>query len=215
MKQIIADASSLIALSENCLLWVLNKIDSPVLIPPYVKKEVFDKPIFDKKYGLEAMRTGLLLGKKIKVIETDPSIRDRVVSLSNQLYKIRNRPLEIIHRGEADAIALLKKNEGVFLVDEKNTRLIIEDREILRRIMETRMRKTVTLDPDIDKELDSLLKGIKVIRSADLIVAAVKNNLIDWPYDRKELLKNLLFALKFSGCAITETEIYEYFSLLQ
>ena len=123
MKAIVADASSLIALSDNCLIWMLEKFDTPILVPQYVKKEVFDTPIFNKKYGLEAMRTGLLFGKRIKIVDTDPEMRDKIVDLSNRLYTIKGRPIEIIQKGEADAIALLKKHEGALLVDEKNTNI--------------------------------------------------------------------------------------------
>jgi len=95
------------------------------------------------------------------------------------------------------------------LVDEKNTRLMIENPEALRRIVEKRIGKRVEINWEAVREIQRMTKGLRIIRSAEIVTIAVKRGILNWPYSKKELLKNALYALKFSGCAITEKEIIE------
>jgi len=210
MKALSCDSSSIIALSENCLLWLLDKFDAEFWIPPYVKKEIMDNPITTKKYGFEAMRNGLIIGNVIKVVETNERLRDKIINVGNRLLRAEGRFLRIIHCGEADALALaIEKGLKGILVDEKNTRLMIENPEALRRIVEKRIGKRVEINWEAVREIQRMTKGLRIIRSAEIVTIAVKRGILNWPYSKKELLKNALYALKFSGCAITEKEIIE------
>ena len=215
MKKVVCDSSSIIALSMNCLLWLLGKFKAEFYIPLYVRKEIFDVPVSSPKYGFEAMRNGLAIGNILKVRGTNVKLRKKVMDLGNSLLKVEGRPIQIIHAGEADAIALaLSEGIDTFLVDEKNTRFMIENREILRESIQRRMHKKVEIDREVEKEIVKLMGHLKVIRSTEILAVAVKRGILDWPYTKKDLLRNALYALKFSGCAITEAEIVELVNLV-
>jgi predicted nucleic acid-binding protein len=210
MKQVCCDSSSIITLSTNCLLWLLDKFDCEFMIPNFVKKEVVDNPLNSTKYSFEAMRNGLCIGSSLKVEQTNPELRDQIIKLSNSLFTCRGRPIEIIQYGEADALALaIEKKVNMLLVDEKNTRLLIEDKRILKKVMERRTGKDLEINSEASKKLDELLKGIKVIRSSELVAVAINRGLLDWPYPKKELVRSSLTSLKYSGCAISSSEIIE------
>ena len=213
--KVVCDSSSIIALSMNCLLWILNKFEAEFIIPPYVRKEIFDAPINNPRYAFEAMRNALLLGTKIKVVETDLKLRDRIIELANSLYHSEGRNITIIHYGEADVLALARKEDiETILVDEKNTRLLIEDREMLKRSLENRMKRKIEINEEAEKAIGKILDGLRVIRSSELVAVAVKRGYFDWPYNRRDLLRSALYALKFSGCAISDAEIIELINLV-
>ena len=215
MKQISCDSSSIIALSSNCLMWVLDRFETDFIIPFYVKKEIIDTPLKGKKYSFEAMKHGLLIGNTLKIKETDSILRDKIIKLSNTLLMHKNKPIEIIQYGEADAIALaIKEGITTLLVDEKNTRLLIEDMEGLKKVIERRTGRDFEINKTSAQELHKLLDGLKIIRSTELVAVAIKRGFFDWPYPRANIIKNALTALKFSGCAISSREINETVDIL-
>ena len=210
MKAVSCDSSSIITLSTNCLLWLLEKFEADFLVAPYVMKEIVENPLNTKRYGFEAMRNGLAIGKSLKVEKSDPELRDKIIRLSNMIYMHKGRAIEIIQNGEADAVSLaINKGINTLLVDEKNTRLLIEDKEVLRRVVEKRTHKHMEINEDAASELEKILDGLKIIRSSEVVAVAIKRGMLDWPYSKKDLTKNALTSLKYSGCAISSAEILE------
>jgi predicted nucleic acid-binding protein len=208
--KIVCDSSSIITLSTNCLLWLLDKFETDFLIPLYVKKEIMDNPINTKKYAFEAMRNGMVIGKALKVEEAGTELRDKIIRVSNSLYMHKGRPIEIIQYGEADALALaIERDVKTLLVDEKNTRLLIENNELLRKVVERRTGRGIDMNEDSAKEVEKMFKGLRVIRSSELVAVAVKRGIFDWPYPKRDLLRSMLTAVKLSGCAISSEEISE------
>ena len=57
MKQLICDASSLISLSENCMLPVLQKLHGTIsfLVPQAVYNEVITKPMKTRRFFLQSI----------------------------------------------------------------------------------------------------------------------------------------------------------------
>ena len=211
MNRIVCDASSIITLSSNCLLWTLAHFKNiEFVVPPFVKREAVDVPLSSKRHGFDAMRNGNCIGNSLKVLESDAALRNRLLNLSNSVLVSKNRNFKIVHRGEIDMIAVAKKH-GIqtLLVDEKNTRLLIEDVPRLKKIMERRTGRNIEINQEKMMELKKELNGLKVIRSSEIVAAAVKRNIIDWPYSKRQLLRSALYALKFKGCAITEGEVVE------
>ena len=210
MKRIVCDSSSIITLSTNCLLWLLKKFETEFLIPQYVKKEIMDNPINSKKYAFEAMRNGMLIGETLKVEETDKELRDKIINVSNSLYMHKGRSIEIIQYGEADALALaIEQGVKTLLVDEKNTRLLIEDKELLRKVVERRTGREIEINKDSANEIEKMFRELRVIRTSELVAVAVNRGMFDWPYPQKDLLRSALMAMKLSGCAISSEEIAE------
>ncbi|HDR53495.1 MAG TPA: hypothetical protein ENN60_02380 [archaeon] len=210
MNRIVCDASSIITLSSNCLLWLIEKFEIEFCIPPYVKKEAVEVPIKSRRHGLDAMRNGNFMTKCMKVLETDQGMRDNLLKLANSIFVSGKHNFSIIHYGEIDALTVAKKHGiNTVMVDEKNTRLLLEDRPLLRKIMERRMGHKIQINSEAEAEFVKLVGDIKVVRSSELVAAAVKRDIFRWQYPKRELLRNALFALKFKGCAISEGEIVE------
>ncbi len=161
------------------------------------------------------MRNGLLIGSTLKVEKTDPKLRDKIIKLSNSLLLHKGKPIEIIQYGEADALALAisEKIEGV-LVDEKNTRLLIENIDILKKVVQKRTRKEITINDSVARELKNMLGNLKVLRSTELVAVAIKRGLLDWPYPKKDLARSILRALKYNGCSISSGEILELANII-
>ncbi len=211
---IVCDSSSIIALVSNCLLDLLPKFNANFVIPEYVRYEIFDYPYTTKRFGFEAMRTALAFGNFIKVMKADEKLTEKILRLANSIFLVRNKPIKILHRGEADAISLLKKiKAGALLVDERITRLLIENPQKIAELLEVRTKVKVKLNYSALDALEKILRGIRVIRSSELFAVAVKRGYINWDYPKREILEKGLYALKFSGCAISEEEISQIVKL--
>jgi hypothetical protein len=131
---------------------------------------------------------------------------DKIMSESNNALSSEGRPIHLIERGEAECLALSellneKNIENAVVIDERTARMLCEDPEKLRRLMEEKLRVKIA----INKEKLRNLEKIKVIRSTELMFMAYKKGIID--IADKRVLEAILFALKFGGCSISEKEI--------
>ena len=205
----------------NGLLDELEKLkkifDGKFLITKDVKREVVDKPITIKRFELEALRIRKLIDDK--VLEMPNSLEINENELIKQIENIKNitnstfvgdgREIHLIDSGEASCLALSlllneKKIKNVVAVDERTTRLLCENPENLKKIMEHKLHTKI----QSKKENYKYFNGIKIIRSVELIYIAHKKGLIKIK-DGKLVLDALLWALKLKGCSISDTEINE------
>jgi len=219
MKILIFDSSSLITLSMNGLIYVLEKLrkefKGKFIIPEDVKSEAIDRPINIKRFQLGAIRISSLL--KDKILELPSSINmsskdikektSEILRIVNHSYLAKGEPMDIIQKGEAACLALsflaAEKNiESVLVVDERTTRMIGESPENLRKLFEKKLHTKVKLKKSL-----SFLKHIKFIRSSELVYVAYKKGLIN--LEGKNVLEALLYATKFKGAAISRQEIEE------
>ncbi|MBS3060861.1 MAG: hypothetical protein J4432_05140 [DPANN group archaeon] len=214
MNTIVCDASSLISLSDNCLFKVLLGLSKNVefIIPPGVLGEIIENPMHSKRFELKAiMMKDYLTSGAIKV-SNNKGIQDkteRIINVSNQLLMHKKRPIKIIHQGEAEAIACLQDRDlRYLLIDERTTRLLIEDTDQLKDYIENRTGLKLTVNEKSRRELEPYITGINVVRSAELLAYAHEQGLLE-EYG-KHGFEAALWALKFSGCSITNSEIDEY-----
>lgn len=220
MKAIIFDASTLISLSMNGLLEVLEKLKEifkgHFIITKDVKYEVIDRPINVKRFELEALRVKNLLDKK--VLELPDAIgvktsevmakKEEIMNIANNMFIGRKEKIPIIHKGEASSLALSRilterKIPHVLAVDERTTRMLVEKPENLKDLLQRKMSTRITLQ----KKNFKYFKGFKFIRSTELIYVAWKKNLLELKNDM--VLDAMLYALKFKGAAISTEEIRE------
>ena len=82
--------------------------------------------------------------------------------------------------------------------------MLTEAPEDLERMMEKKLHTAL----DANLKLLNELKGLRFIRSAELLYIAFKKGLVDIK-DGKDLLDALLYGVKFKGCAISSGEIEE------
>ena len=98
------------------------------------------------------------------------------------------------------------------VVDERTIRLLLEDPESLRLLLEKRLHASVKMEQDSIKSFQRSLAGTKIIRSAELAVAAFSLGFFEnitpkLKNGKSIMLDAVLWGVKNRGCAITEQEI--------
>lgn len=211
------DSSSLISLADNCLLRIMENSEHKFVIPKRVRMEIFDAPFSTKRFKLRAIQMDSFLKRGAIEIIDNPFIYDyagKIADLANSLLTYHGDNVRIIHRGEAEVIACMKfLKENTILIDERTTRHLIEDPDQLKKYMKSRTGLQVEINEKVKRELLKEFKGVNVIRSAEVFAYAYEKRLFP-QYDAKDALEGGLYALKFSGCSMTDEEIKDYIELL-
>ena len=217
MKYLIFDAGPIISLTMNGMLPIIEKLksvfDGEFVLTPQVKKEVVDRPMKIKKFKLEAVRVRDMIERGVFKMSSEFVSDNRLNSEVKRILKTMNgvlrttatgEKIKLIHDGEAACLAFARlcKADNVIVVDERTTRMLVEAPQSLEKMMEKK------LHTPLDAELSLLgdLKGLRVIRSAELLFVAFKKGLV--PIKKSvDLLDGLLYGVKFKGCAISSGEI--------
>jgi protein involved in sex pheromone biosynthesis len=171
-----------------------------------------------RRFELEALRMNDLYKKGVikladlSVEEVDElrEIRDGLMDVANRSYKTKKKTLHLLDKGEAAALALAKimkdKNgkDVPIAIDERTARMLVENPENLRKVLEKKFHTSVTADL---KGLESF-KGFKVIRSTEIVYMAFKKRLTK--VRGPKALEALLYGLRFKGASISDEEIVDY-----
>ncbi len=216
---IICDSSSLISLSDSCLLWMLSNLVGSFkgyfLITKTVEHESVTRPLEMKSHTLGAVRVKkLLLDGVIKVVEIPNSaaLTSELSSLGNSIFYISGKPLKLIHEGETEtlAVAMGLKLRNV-LIDERTTRMLVEAPFDMKAHLEDEFHKKIEVN---QKNLDRFLemtRNLNLFRSTEIAIAAYEKGLFkDYGEMEKRAIEAVLYGLKFSGCSISFSEIEEY-----
>lgn len=211
---IVADSSSIISLALNCMSCVFKELGVEVTITPEVYDEIITKPAKSRKYALEALRIKKLAGDGIiSTVTADTALTEKLLDISNSIFEVKGKPLKIIHRGEAEAVVLVKSlNADALLIDERTTRLLIEDPTELMNFLSGRSREKIRLNKLRLNELSALIPKVPIIRSTEVAAVAYESGVLEKMLGSKgvRVLDACLSALKYSGCAVTWGEIDEY-----
>ena len=217
MKYLVFDTSSIITLAMNSLLPTIKSLTEAYggqfIIPPEVKKELIDNPLHSKKYALEAIIT--LKSIELGYLKVDSkTIRDDLLKLANSIYQSKSKYMTVVHKAECDALALaLKIDAEAYVVDERTTRLLVENPKQLKKLLENKLHSTITINQDNLKKFQNLVRGIKIIRSSELMAVALEKGLLDkylpTEIPRKQQVEALMWALRLNGCALATEEIKE------
>jgi len=217
-KAIIFDAGTIINFSINGLLDLFERLKKlfkgEFLITEDVKYEVVKRPLNVKKFELSALRVHQLIKEgTIKMPSslgvTDNEIEKRtkeILNVANKTFIARGSYLHLIDRGEASCLALSeiltrKGISNVISVDERTLRMLCENPENLRRLMETKFHTKLVAKKQNYQEFSKF----RIIRSAELVYIAYKNRLVE--IGNGMLLDALLYAIKYKGCSISNEEI--------
>lgn len=217
MKYIIFDSGPLINFSMNGILPLLKKLKrefkGEFLITKEVKEEIIEKPSNIKRFKLGALQLKQLFDEEIikhanitpKQVDELRKIRSEIMNTANNIFKARGKSIHLIDKGEAAALALSKimNNNCVIVIDERTTRMLCENPENLRKLLQKKLHTTV----NANKKNYSYFKEFKIIRSTELAYIAYKKKLFD--LKDSEALKAMLYGLKFKGCSISEEEVEE------
>ena len=216
MKYLIFDAGSVISLTMNGLLPILEKLknefDGEFIITPQIKNEIVDKPAKIQKYEFESIQVKALISKGVftmssKIIPDNKLQQEanEIMKISNSSYVAFHEKVKIIQEGEASCLAFAKLcgRENVIVTDERTVRLLTERPDNISKLMGNKMHTKVSFN---NKEM-KYFSDFRFIRSAELLYIAYKKNLFD--YKDSNLLGSLLYAVKYKGAAISSEEIDE------
>lgn len=221
MKYIIFDSGPLINFSMNNLLYLLKRLKKEFpgkfLITKEVKEETIDYPETVKRFKLGALQLQDLFNKKVIELpiltkEQEKELirkRDYIMTISNSTFSAKGKNLHLIDKGEAAALALAvvlsnnnkSKKSIAIAVDERTTRMLCENPENLRKLLQKKLKTSVKAK----KEQYHFFKQFKIIRSTELIFVANKKKLFDLKDPRA--LEAMLYGLKYKGCSISEEEV--------
>ena len=217
-KALIFDASSIIAINMVGMLEVLKEMklgfDGKFLITKSVYDEIIKIPSEIKKYELKALMIKKIVDDGVLEVVVDDAIEQKtneILAYANSMLFLNNQNIKIIHRGEASCIALydllnIENENKAIVVDERTTRMLLENPKKLQQLIETKIHKKISVD---EKKANYFLnKKINVIRSSEILVIAIEKNRIMLA-NGIELVDAVLYGVKSYGCSISDREIEE------
>jgi len=211
---IVVDSSSIISLATNCMCSILDRLGAEFAITPKVYEEIISRPSENRRFALESMRIRRLVSSGTVVVKKPKGdLHERILDAANSTYLVRGRVLRIIHHAEAESIALATEiGANAIMIDERTTRLLMEDPMELKELLSYRNREDVQVNGMRLRQLTDIMPKIPLIRSTELVAVAYEKGLLTDMYrvEDKSVLEAALSALKFSGCAISWEEIGEY-----
>lgn len=221
MKSIVFDSGPIINMAMNNLLWLLEPLKKQFkgtfFVGHKVKEELVDYPLHNtQKFRFEALQTLRLFDDGI--LEAYPKehaeLANKLLTLFNSVFHVKSNPLNIVHAGETEAIAIaLSTGNNVVVIDERTVRLIIENPQIMARILEKKLHSKVKTDYAILGDIKRLTKELKIIRSVELVIFAFEQGLLDKylptsiNQPKKTLLDAVVWGLKLNGCSMTLKEM--------
>lgn len=219
-KKIIFDTGPIITLSLNNLLWILEplkeKANARFLITPAIKYELVDRPLKIKRFKFEAMQTMQYIRNSTLEIMKDEEAKplaEELLEISNSILTARGKNIKIVHYAEMEAVALaITRKADAVIIDERTLRMLIEDPEKLKSIMQHRLKTKITVNRTSLNSFMQKVKGIRFLRSVELVTVAFEMKLLDRylpriPRARENLLDSVLWGVKLNGCSVSNREI--------
>lgn len=219
MKYLIFDAGPLINFSMNGLLEAFERLkenfDGEFLITKEVKNEIIDHPLTVKRFELGAIRLEQLYKKGVfkladlskEEVDELRRLRDDYMQKANSMFRTKKKEVHLLDKGECAALALstiMKKKIGEdvpLVVDERTTRIIIENPSNLKKLMEKKLHTKITANT----KYYNLFNGFKIIRSTELAYIIYKKGLFQLKHPKA--FEAIVYGLKFKGCSISEKEV--------
>ena len=216
MKYLIFDSGPIINFAMNGLLPLLIKLKKEFkgdfLITKEVKEEIIDRPLTIKRFELEALQIKALYNKGVikladitqEQVDELRNKRVELMNIANSTFKSKGKAIHLLDKGECAVLALsLLLNNAPIVIDERTTRIICENPENLRKLLQKKFHSSI----QANKENYSLFKGFKIIRSVELAYIAIKKKLPE--LKDSKTLEAMLYGLKYRGCSVSEEEIQE------
>ena len=222
MKSLVFDTGPVISLTTNNLLWMLEELKKSFKGEFYLseatKRELVDKPLATKRFKFEALQVLENINKGVFKTIGNSILKEKTLELldfANNSFKAKDNFINICHYAEISNIAsCLHLGCDVLVIDERTTRLLIEDPASLKSILQHKLHTAVTLNKENIDKFRAQTKQIKLIRSVELVTIAYELGLLDKYLadikdSRKTLLDSVLWGVKINGCAVSEDEIDE------
>lgn len=226
MKAILFDAGPIISLTTNNLLWLLEplkeKFKGEFCMTESVRKELVDKPLSTKKFKFEALQVQHMIEKGVLKVIKDGRVSgkaNQLLDLASSIFYVHGNPMRPLQLGELESLAAAKIMDILYIVvDERVTRLLLENPGQLEELFEKRMHADVHVKSAKLAKLHKEVEGVKLIRSFELVTIAYELGLLDRylvkiPKARKQLLQAVLWGIKLNGCSVGHKEIDEIVSI--
>jgi len=227
MKRLIFDSGPIITLSTTNLLWLLEplkqRFGGSFAITETVYNELVGHPFEIKRFKFEALQIKELIEKNVlEILPSQPfkERTERILNLANNSFEAHRQPITLVQRGEAETLAacVLANADGI-VVDERITRMMLEQPEDLAEMLSHRLHTRVFHNQQAGTEMQRIAGKPKILRSAELVLLAYEAGLLDRFKVRLknveyELLDSLLWGVKLHGCAITPEEIENLLRIL-
>ena len=225
MKKIVFDSSTLISLSDKCMMNVMGRMATAegveFLVPQSVLDETVLYPIKIRKFELNAVRISNAIDRNwLRIVQSSGITRQyvgRIETIAEKLCMADNRPLKIVHRGEIETLAIAKEiGADAIAMDERTTRMLMEEPDALKDVLQNRLKRKIRFNAQAAREFRQFMAGIPVVRSVELIALGYERNYFGEDLARnKTSLEAALFAAKYSGCAVSGEEIKNYLKVVK
>ncbi|MFH0936447.1 MAG: hypothetical protein V1815_02085 [Candidatus Woesearchaeota archaeon] len=218
MKSLVFDTSSIISLATNNLLWIISELkkryNGQFYLCNSVKRELVDNPLQSKKYKFEALTIMELIKKRdLELYNGDLNAKkNKLLDIANNIFKAKGQNMSIVHDADMESLALaIAIKADAYVVDERTTRLLIEDPKKLSDLFNKKLHTDVNFDNKLLKDFQNEIGNINVLRSADLMTIVYEKGLLDkYVFSenlRKSVLEGVLWGVKLRGCSISIEEI--------
>jgi hypothetical protein len=221
MKCIVFDSGPVISFALNNLLWLFPELkqhySGEFVIPPQVKEEIVDRPLEIRRFKFEAFQVMELFENGVfSAIDAKglTELSGRIFGLANRIFWAKGSPIRILHMGESQVLAigkLLKADASV--IDERTTRLLIENPKALLSILASKLHTKVKCDRKALREFNNMVGEIRIIRSVELVTVGYELGLLDRYFSdsakipKSAVLEASLWALKLKGATVSQMEI--------
>lgn len=221
MKSIVFDTGPIISFATNNLLGIFRKLkesfDGDFYITSAIKREVIDRPLESKRYKFEALQVLKQYDEGVFKLYNGDAINEKtekLLFLANNSFKAEGKYIQIVHFAEMEVLAAaLELHADAIIIDERTTRVLIENPIKVKERLERKLHTQVELNKENLSALKTMIQQLTVLRSFDLITVAYEKGFLDeYLIDeinnsRKELLLGVLWGVKLSGCSVSEDEI--------
>ncbi|MBU1203846.1 MAG: hypothetical protein KKG60_02130 [Nanoarchaeota archaeon] len=228
MTDLVFDSSSIISISLNNLLNIMAELkkhsEVEFLIPKSVKKEIMDTPLKSRKFKLEAIMLSSMIGSTFKLFDST-NIQKKAIhlqNLANSIFTANGRLIKLVDLAEMEGLALAIFLKVPYVVDERTTRLLVENPKNLHIILSRKFDTEVSQNQQALNNFLNETKGTTIIRSVELMTIAYEKGLFDSYKNKnvpgdfgKQILEAILWGLRLKGCSISTDEIYEIIRLEQ
>ena len=225
-KTFVLDSSSIITISDNCLIKIFKNISEregiDFCIPESVYAESVLRPLKINRYELNAMRIRDAVAEGyIKVVETTPGMARRLARLEEAaagLCTFNGEKMPLLQAGEMETLALIKEiGADALVIDERTTRMVLEEPQNMFGFLKNRHPGgKIVLSEGRLREIREEYYDTKIFRSTELIALAYEDGSFGSELrTSKESLEAALYAAKYSGCAVSSDEIIAYLKMVK
>jgi len=218
-NSIACDSSALISLADTCFLDALAELRKSTgnhfVMSESVKFECVDNPLRTKSHTLPAIRIKLAINEGLLTVADSSQLKratDDMLWIANNIFYCDDRPMSILHRGEAETLALAAEvGLGSVLIDERTTRMLVEDPATLGRHLQEEIGKHIRTNGKYLERFQQLTGNMQLFRSCELmIIAYEKGYFKKFNGLEKQAIEAALYGLKFAGCSVGFGEIEEF-----